>query len=606
MLPGPIFRREVRAASRVRILFGFRTFTALTIALPVVAVAWVLLYPPARAGVARTEAVRRYAACAFAIATGVEAALLAFLAAHAVGASIAEEREKGTLPLLLLTRLTRLELVATKLAGRLMPALLLIFTGLPVILGGAWIADLPVPLLLEVLAAVASTAAVAGGLGILASSGSGRAAAAGGQAVARTMIWLGLPLAGLIPVRSGTLVGDILVELRQLAVWVAPSSPLSLLTDPSWCSGPGSIAGPLRDRLATMMALQAALIALAMAGAVAGLRLREPHPTSWDPHRGYRPPVGDDPIFWREYDLPRRGSRRPTVIVLAHRLLIVIRALLLLALQAVFLVAAMAIALGLVLGTGWFAYFAFREYWGIDPPPAWAAGPRDHFNGFIRTVSAFLGLAAMVGAITVIDRIMIERHKKTWESLLTTPLTGREILTSKIRAITRSLWLAARWLVPLWLLGIVCGAVHPLGAALGAAGLAAGTGLNLALGIRIALRPGATTQSVASSTVLWTPALVAIGLVTVVVPLCSPRELDGLRSHDARLPWLLAAGLVAASLAMAALAWFLIRHCFERFDEWAGRPHRPLGPASRAGPGPVDRGAAVAEAPRTLPAAVVK
>jgi hypothetical protein len=67
--------------------------------------------------------------------------------------------------------------------------------------------------------------------------------------------------------------------------------------------------------------------------------------------------------------------------------------------------------------------------------------------------------------------------------------------------------------------------------------------------------------------VLWTPALVAIGLVTVVVPLCSARELDGLRSHDARLPRLLAAGLVAAPLAMAALAWFLIRRCFDRFDE---------------------------------------
>ncbi len=262
------------------------------------------------------EALRAYAGLVCALTAFIEVFFLALWTPAMVAPSIAEEREKDTLPLLLLTRLTRLELVAAKLAGRLAPSLLLILTGLPMILAGAWAADLPALLIIEILGAVAGTTAVAGSLAILASSRRDRSGTARGEAFGWTMMWLvGFPVFALLPVRSGTLWGDLLVEIRRLASWIAPSSPLSLLTDQSWLTGPASASDTLPPRLSTMLAMQAAVIVLAMTGAVAGLRLREPHPRNWDLHRGYRPPVSDDPIFWREYVLPWRGSRLPMVVI---------------------------------------------------------------------------------------------------------------------------------------------------------------------------------------------------------------------------------------------------------------------------------------------------
>jgi hypothetical protein len=382
----------------------------------------------------------------------------------------------------------------------------------------------------------------------------------------------------LLPVRSGTLWGDLLVEIRRLASWIAPSSPLSLLTDPFWFAGPAGDTLP--PRLATMLALQAAAIALAMAGAVAGLRLREPHPRTWDLHRGYRPPVGDDPIFWREYVLPWRGSRLPMFVIYARQMLIMIRALLVLTLSMFFLAVGIIGPLGIVLAAGWFGYYAFREQWGLGTSPAGSHEARDQFNLLVRGVTFMLGVLPMTGVVaTLAGRITFERDRKTWEPLLATPLTGPEILRSKMRVTARSVWDAGRWLIPLWLLGIVCGAVHPIGAIAAAAGAILGTWLGLALGIRSAIRPGVTTPSANSSAAIWSIALMVVGGLTVIVPLTSGRELAEMSAFDARLPGLAAAGLAAALLAMAGQARRLTRRCFARFDEWVGRPHR----ASMAG-----------------------
>jgi hypothetical protein len=196
----------------------------------------------------------------------------------------------------------------------------------------------------------------------------------------------------------------------------------------------------------------------------------------------------------------------------------------------------------------------------------------------------------MMGASAgVAAQIAIERDKKTWEPLLTTPRTGPEILASKLRVTASVVRAAGRRLIPLWLLGIICGALHPLGVALAAVGLVTGTRLGLALGMRAAIRPGATTQSANSASGLWSLALMFVGALTVVAPLCSAHDLEVLRAVDVRLPWLGAAALTAAAIVMAAWARSLTRRCFERFDEWVGRPHRASG-MDRAGEAPAMTG----------------
>ena len=574
MLPGPIFRREVKAAAVGRKLLAGRIVLILTIAVFVLAPAAMLLDPtfylPWR-DVSRATAA--WVASAYVVGATflVEVVIVALLAAGTVAAGIAEEREKDTLPLLLLTRLTRLELVATKLAGRLMPSLLTMLTGLPLILFGAWITDLPALAVVEALAVIASTAAAAGGLGILASSRRDRSGQAVAEASGWTLIWLlGLPIAALTPARSGTLWGDLLVELRRVAGWLAPSSPLSLLTEPSWWLGSRDVVGALSDRVSLMLAMQAGLFVAALAGAVAGLRRREPHPTSSDPRRVARPPVGDDPILWREYELPFRSVRGSIGLALARRLLIVLRTLLLLAIEAVVLAAMGAILIGLVVAAGWFGYFAFREAWGLDSRRVRPFEARIQLDVFLAFVTYLLGVMPMAGAASVAAQITIERDKKTWESLLMTRLTGAEILSSKRRVLEKTLWAVQRWLIPLWLLGIVCGALHPLGVVLAAVGLTTGIRLGLALGIRGAIRPGATTRSANVTSNAWYLAMTFAGPLLVVLPLIPVHAFEG----PPWVPWLGAAVLAAAAIAMTAWERSVTRRCFERFDEWVGRPHR--------------------------------
>lgn len=578
MLPGPIFRREVRAASGGRSLFTTRLALAVTLAIFVLPPAELLLDPsayPRRFSYSQAAAARFYSAYVFAATVAVQVMLLAMIAAASVAASIAEEREKDTLPLLLLTRLTRLELVGTKFAGRLMPALLANLIGLPLIVFAAWFAGLPALVVVEVLAMIASTAAAAGGLGILASSRRERVQPAVLGAIGWTILWLvGLPVAALMPVRSGTLWGELLVELRRLAGWLAPSSPLSLITDRSWFASTADASHWLSDRILLMMAMQAGLVVAALAGAVGGLRRREPRPMASDPDRGYRPPVGDDPIFWREYEMPYRALRGPLLLKLVRRLLIVLRTIVLLAIQAMVLAAAGAMLIGTVVAAGWYGYFAFRETWGFAPPSAATSGAREQLNGFILFVTFFLGPMPMMGAGTVESQITFERDRKTWESLLMTPMTGAEILSSKRRVVERALWAVQRWLIPLWLLGIVCGALNPLGVALAAVGLVTGTGLGLALGLRAAIRPRATpTGTVGAMQGAWYFALMLVGALTVIAPLMPGGSFEGVR-------WLRSAGtagLVAIAIAMTIWERRLTRVCFARFDEWVGRPHRAAG-----------------------------
>ena len=75
-----------------------------------------------------------YALIVFAVTVGFEVIFLSLLtAANVEGEHRGGEREGHAVAAALLTRLTRVELVATKLTGQMMPSLLLLLTGLPII-----------------------------------------------------------------------------------------------------------------------------------------------------------------------------------------------------------------------------------------------------------------------------------------------------------------------------------------------------------------------------------------------------------------------------------------------------------------------------------------
>jgi ABC-type Na+ efflux pump permease subunit len=581
MLPGPIFRREVKAGAGRYALFVARiVLGALLAAIAVLPAIFHSGPYPRFPGSYTLEDFRDYWGVIFVVIAITELCSLVFLAASTVSNCITQEREKNTLALLLLTRLTRFELVATKFAGRLLPNLSLLSTGLPLLLLSAGCAWLPELLVLEIVAVLLSSILVATSLAILASAQRERSSSAQVDATGWTMLWFaGFPMFTLLPARSGTLAGDILVELRRVASWIAPSSPMSVFTDPSWFIR--TDAEMLSDRLLLMLALQMLLIALALIGAVANLRLRDPHPSSRDPHRGYRPPVGDDPIYWRESVLPRRGSRWPVIVTQVRYMWILTCAILKMTLHLAILTIAVAVPIAIAISVGWLGVRAFQEeiglkYFGGGPDSA-----RLDFNVCIRCVTALVGvIPTMATPASILDRFTRERDKRTWESLLTTSLSGPEILWAKTRVLLRGLLSSAAWIIPLWLLGILCGSLHPLGALLAAADLVALLWLGVAVGIWLGIRPGFSTRVASFVCAFVSLAMLFLGGFAIIVPLCTIRQFDDFWNSDPVARWVIIALLLAAQVTVSLFARSRTRRCFQNFDNWVGRPHREPGNSS--------------------------
>ena len=175
--------------------------------------------------------------------------------------------------------------------------------------------------------------------------------------------------------------------------------------------------------------------------------------------------------------------------------------------------------IGLIaLVTSWFAVPAFRELaargYGAAPEaftmPAWnplvrvlvdklimpADGPaagqaRLEFNIALRQFSAFWAwgyVLALYGA--AVEGVKRERERDTWLGLIATPLSGWEILRAKMLGPVLSRLRGALTLIALWTVGLMAGAVHPLGFLAAVTGLAALAWFCSALGVSTSLREG--------------------------------------------------------------------------------------------------------------------
>jgi ABC-type Na+ efflux pump permease subunit len=587
MLFGPIFQRELNAVTRRRHVFIVRTIVTLILGAPALLGGFLTLgWAGLTNDVYTQPQLWRFGCSVFIALLVVEMVVVLPLSLSDVSPAVAEEREKDTLSLLLLTRLTRVEIILAKLFGRLIPSLSLALAGLPLALGAAWCAGLSPLILAEAAAVVASTIVVIGAFSVLASARRERVGTARAQAMAWSFIWfLMIPICSILPFRSGTLWGDLAVELRRLCGWIAPSSPVSLVTQSAWITGVN--LGDLSRQLIIMLGYQMVLIVLDVFGAASGLKLRERHAFSWDPYGGFRPPVGDDPVFWREYTLPRRGASRPMVYYQARHIVILLRMLFVTIVGLIAMAVAVAIPIAMVVATAYYGYLAFLELARDGYFPAGGAPARDSFNRVVRLITAGLAMApfaSLPGAITA--RFTIERDKKTWDALLVTPLTGAEIIAAKIRASTRGLWTSIPWLLPLWALGILAGSVHPLTALLGALALLPALWFATALGAWLGVRPrsASTTKANSDASLASLGVMVVVGMIVVGL-LCTRGELAFFMTWDIRIRVLVLTIVVALPALMAAIAWRLARRTNSHFDEWVGRPHRASQASSNCGSG---------------------
>ena len=104
--------------------------------------------------------------------------------------------------------------------------------------------------------------------------------------------------------------------------------------------------------------------------------------------------------------------------------------------------------------------FLMSDY-GVNPPADIA---RTEFNLFLRYITTpMMFFIAMMAASTAATGIATERARETWTSLIATPLTAQDILRSKmLAALWQMRWVLTTMLV-LWTIGLIAGAIHPLG-----------------------------------------------------------------------------------------------------------------------------------------------
>lgn len=581
MTYGPILRRELRAASLRRSAFFGRVVVAVVLALMLVVPA--LSWTPWRTlagGVYEPDALKSYGTTSFiALAVVLTCALLAAVPAL-VGVAVPQEWERGTMPDLLLTRLTRLEIILVKLAGRLTTVFGLALGALPLLAVAGFVSGLPWEVLGLGLAVVVSTTLTAGAIAAGVSAGSRVIGNGRGLAALTVMFWVLIPPSVVVMPIPAPPPWDVAVRaLKDAAAVVAPTSPLSLAMNRAWAQTRGPDA--LALRVLTLVLGQAALGVLALAFGVWSLARVEPRPVSNDPYRGFRPRCGDDPVYWREFDLPNRTGSAPKFWVVARQFAISLRVLVLALLNLLGLSTIVAVLAALVVGMGWFGWEAFAESRGAGS----GTNARVRFNLLTLCLSGVVTFAVLaLSMATAASRVTVERDRGSWLILLSTPLTGREILRSKMRALAANCAWPAYYLIALWLTGVACGGATPMGAALAAVNTGLGLWLALALGATIGVR-AEPTSAATPPTAVGSLGLGALNAGYAVLALFHG-ALDP--AQAATLPHLPPAAdlafLVGLPAAQGALAWWLTRRLFGRFDEWVDRPRRGTRPGGAGRP----------------------
>jgi ABC-type transport system involved in multi-copper enzyme maturation permease subunit len=532
--------------------------------------------------------------------------------------SIAGEMDRKTLGFVLATRLANAEIVLGKLAACLAGFVTELAAGLPVMILLYVLGGVHPTLLLLAYAAISSTALFVLAIAICVSSG----ASGGRRSVSVTLLWIAIWL--ILPVISGMtpLLSRIGLRppgfVREIIAWLLASNPFTLL--------PMLIGGPPRPAaiyytLGWMCGVQLIGAAILILGAIARLRPAFRANVSGDDGGALarrlsrpawrfrpRPPMADDPILWREMHTGRGGLIGQLIGQLIGLC-----------------------ALG-VLGytTFFFARRAFVELWhhGYTAVASTAERPelnlvlrffldesgpgvpidaaRIDFNVFLRVAScSMIFTMALIASGIAVEVISTERAKETWSSLIATPLSARDILLGKLKATIWRLRGLLTIIFVLWTLGLLSGAIHPLGYLAALLIMAASTAVYMLFGLMAALHVkdprdagarnlGLTFLPIASaalpfllpagiSSVLWgsaaTPFVIWLALASareVHVALTQPvyPALLWIKLDTAGGP--LAAGLTCliGIAAPALLACWMWKHSVANFDRWVGRPWR--------------------------------
>jgi hypothetical protein len=556
-----------------------------------------------------------FALVAFGLTAFAQAGIAIGLVVGQVAPAIASERDRKSLDALLTTQLSSAEIVVGTMAAGLLRAANGLAATVPLVVLMVFLGGVDPGLVLPSGAGLASTALAAAAISVVASVGARTRGRAVSGAVGLSIAWLVLPYVLLI--LRMLLWPGCPRWLTQAALWLLDSSPFGVGASLLGMPRPGSIV----ERLLRMMALETAgagvLILWAawrlrpasralvdVEGQSARLRmLRQSR------RRRPRPPCNDDPVLWNAI----HTNRRATVGAWIEGRLIGLAWIGLIALV-----------------TSWFAVPAFRELaargYGaaseaftmpagnplarvlcdkmIMPAGGPASGQaRLEFNIALRQFSTFCAWFYVIAILAAArEGVKGERERDTWLSLIATPLTGWEILRAKMLGPVLKGRGGALILIGLWTVGLMAGAVHPLGFLAAVTGLAVSAWFYSALGVSGSLREGGMERT-GHPLALLVRIVVAVGAmyllwaISVALAWASLLTYEDVHSvvHSGAFPQFgttalqtvvgaraVVAAWLASTTALAAWAFSLTRAMCRDFDVAVGRPTRPRADARRS------------------------
>jgi ABC-type transport system involved in multi-copper enzyme maturation permease subunit len=512
----------------------------------------------------------------------LQAVTVILLTPALVGGAIADEKQRKTLHYLLTSRLSSFEIVLGKLAARLLQVLVLVALGLPVVSLIGLFGGVDFQILLISYAATLTTIYFLSTASILVSTVSRRPREAISLLYLLEMFWLLVPPLLLIfmPFWGGPWT-TIASWVNPVLDYVAVTSPL-YLSSPMGLRGAGGMAGAALRGMGMQVAFGTAFVLLAM------LRLRPAfrndggtpvwargiarlgRKRSWFP----RPECGDDPMLWKEMYVARTGGLAKAALV------------------------TMGVGLVGIIGYAALGFLvpAVEELWE-DGYSARGPGRRD-LNVFLRGVGTAIYILWSLGiASSSAGGLSGEREEDQWTSLITTPLSGKEIIRAKMIGPVWGLRLVAYLLFLLWGVGVVVGAIHPFGLLACLVEFAVFTWFLTALGNYFSLRSKNSTRSLASTMALLVflnggylfcllpfqrdTAVVLAGSTPFIftVSLLSVEDFNGLSIDNQATEFVAACFMGVAIYGVAAAA--LTLSLFTSFDRIVDRPDRRRRPASQ-------------------------
>ncbi|WP_422924372.1 ABC transporter permease [Singulisphaera sp. PoT] len=494
MAIGSLIVKEWRGASRNPRLFLVRVVTATVIALSLglsvgaTTEAW----RGATLSLGELSTMGKVAFGSFVITQGAAMLLLAPLWTAGI---VAEEKARGTLGLLLTTRLSPAEIILGKLASRMLVLLTTMLAGLPILaiisLFGGIEPERVTGLYLETLTAGWTAASIAALVSVHARS-MPTAVIASLLAVWAWLfvpIWLSDYVRSQTPTLAWSLIQACLDELAR-------SSPQSTFSEPTFWRSTARRPLGFQDILFGLIVRQIILGSLLIL--LAALRLKPLYlqqadrrtstrfsvPLRWLGLReaGYLPPCGDNALRWKERHSPE--SRR------LARLLI---------LCAVVLVTYSTAVELRYDSTG--AYHAFDELFrhGLDPGPWGSHGAfRNGIKYRLCEKASILYVAALAASsIMAASSVAGERSRGTWLSLISTPLEPTEILRAKMQGAIWAVRAPLAMIVFLYVAALISTMMHPVGFVLGLAAIASYQWFGVALGLYVSVRVSDVWRAIA-------------------------------------------------------------------------------------------------------------